>query len=387
MSCFQSSRLEVVITRRALLGTSLNATASLVVSACGRRRRPAFRGYAFIANAESKAIAVVDLEAMAVARNIPLQDSPDQLLSSPSSPFIYALSAQTGKVYEIAADRLAVARKFSTESSAIEAHLADQDRLLYVLAREPRALLAVSVDPAQVASPRPAWRLNLPEAPLGFAISPDHKTAAVTTPAGIHIVAIGTTKVPVPAAQGDFGRMLFLADSRTLIAANRGEKKLSLFDVASSRLITHLPLGLRPDHLCFNADGGQLFVTGEGVDAVVVVYPFHTPEVAETVTAGHEPGPMAVSQSFLFIASPGADDVSVMQIASRRVIAIAPTGREPGAIAVTPDDQFALILNRQSGDVSVLRIDAITRNRDRRASLLTVIPVGSRPVSAVVRAV
>jgi DNA-binding beta-propeller fold protein YncE len=71
------------------------------------------------------------------------------------------------------------------------------------------------------------------------------------------------------------------------------------------------------------------------------------------------------------------------------VIAIVPVGSDPGFIRVTPDDQYALILNRKSGDVAILSVPAITqkRNRYKTAALLTVIPVGSRPVSAAVRAV
>jgi DNA-binding beta-propeller fold protein YncE len=164
--------------------------------------------------------------------------------------------------------------------------------------------------------------------------------------------------------------------------------------VPSGGLITHLPLAVRPDHLCTNldpgrraTDGGQLFVTGEGMDAVVVVYPYHTPEVAETVLAGHAPGPMAASLAYLFVASPGSGDVNILEINSRKVVAVASVGADPGFITVTPDDQYALVLNRSSGDVAVLRVGAITKNRNRRASLLTVIPVGSRPVSAAVRAV
>ncbi len=71
---------------------------------------------------------------------------------------------------------------------------------------------------------------------------------------------------------------------------------------------------MRPDNLCFNrsttggTDGGQLFITGEGLDGVVIVYPYHTPEVAETVLAGHAPGAMAASGAFLFVASPLAGD-------------------------------------------------------------------------------
>ena len=74
-----------------------------------------------------------------------------------------------------------------------------------------------------------------------------------------------------------FGAVRFLDDSKTLIAADLGGRRLSLYDVASTRLITNLPLSIRPDQMCFNRDGGQLFLTGEGTDGVVIVYPYHTP--------------------------------------------------------------------------------------------------------------
>jgi YVTN family beta-propeller protein len=193
----------------------------------------------------------------------------------------------------------------------------------------------------------------------------------------------------------DIGAVRFLSDNKTMIAANRGERLLSFYDVASSKLITHLPIAVRPDNLCFNqgtdgnADGGQLFITGEGVDGVVIVYPYHTPEVDKTVLAGHAPGAMAASESFLFVASPQSGDVSILNIGTQKVIAVQNVGSDPGYVAVTPDDQYALVLNRKSGDVAVLRVDLIAPNRykERAAKLLTVIPVGSRPVSAAVRGV
>jgi YVTN family beta-propeller protein len=193
----------------------------------------------------------------------------------------------------------------------------------------------------------------------------------------------------------DIGAVRFLSDNKTLIAANRSDRLLSLYDVGSSRLITHLPIAVRPDNLCFNqgrdgnADGGQLFVTGEGVDGVVIVYPYHTPEVDKTVLAGHAPGAMAASERYLFVARPGSGDVSIMDIDTQKVIAVQNVGSDPGFVAVTPDDQYALVLNRKSGDVAVLRVDLIAPNRykERAAPLLTVIPVGSKPVNAAVRKV
>jgi YVTN family beta-propeller protein len=122
------------------------------------------------------------------------------------------------------------------------------------------------------------------------------------------------------------------------------------------------------------------------MDAVVIVYPFQS-QVGETVLAGRAPGPMAVSESFLFLASPQSGDLSILNIANRKVIAVVAVGSDPGCIAVTPDDQFALVLNRKSGDVAVVRVGGITANRYKKAALLTVIPVGSRPVSAAFRGV
>src|SRR5262249_17825530 len=144
---------------------------------------------------------------------------------------------------------------------------------------------------------------------------------------------------------------------------------------------------VRPDHMCFNRDGGQLFVTGEGSDAVVVIYPYRTPEVAETVLAGRAPGAMAASSQLLLVASPESGHVSIFNIPTRKIMAVVQVGQDPGFLAITPDDQYALVLNRASGDVSVLRLGTITGNRLKSAGPLTVIPVGSKPVAAAVRAI
>jgi DNA-binding beta-propeller fold protein YncE len=121
---------------------------------------------------------------------------------------------------------------------------------------------------------------------------------------------------------------------------------------------------------------------------VVIVYPYRG-EVDKTVLAGHAPGAMAASDDFLFVASPQSGDVSILRIATQKVIAVQNVGSDPGFIAVTPDGLYALVLNRKSGDVAVLRVDLIAPNRykERAAKLLTVIPVGSKPVSAAVRGV
>jgi DNA-binding beta-propeller fold protein YncE len=153
-------------------------------------------------------------------------------------------------------------------------------------------------------------------------------------------------------------------------------------------MAVQLPLALRPDHLCMKPDGGQLFITGEGRDAIVIAYPYRT-EVAQTSLTGRAPGAMAVSSNpeFLFVANPAAGSVTIFDINTQRVVAVTAVGGQPSEIVITPDQQYALVLNRGSGDMAVIRIAAIQAGRSKSAALFTMVPVGARPVSAVVRGV
>ena len=371
--------------------------AAVCNNGCNTRRRAGFRGYAFIANEEGQAVAAVDLQALAVARHIPLDSAPVDVVALVTRPFVYALTPENGSIQEIQADHLTFARKLAVGSKATAMRVSPKEqgmaeRAMYILTKEPKALVRVALDRFAV-----DWKIPLSADPHDLAISPDGKTAAISSGESVRLVDLAKRTIGAPlGSPADIGAVRFLSDSKWLIAANRSERLLSLYDVGSSRLIANLPIAVRPDNLCFNlstepgnTDGGQLFVTGEGVDGVVIVYPYHTPEVGKTVLAGHAPGAMAASGSYLFVASPQSGDVSILDIGTQRVIGVLPVGNDPGFIAVTPDDQYALVLNRKSGDMTVMYADLNPgiRYKERVGKLLTVIPVGSKPVSAAIRGV
>jgi YVTN family beta-propeller protein len=87
---------------------------------------------------------------------------------------------------------------------------------------------------------------------------------------------------------------------------------------------------------------------------------------------------------YLFVANPETGDVTVLDIETQRVVAVVAVGREPAFITITPDSEYALVLNRGSGDMAVIRIAALSGRRRKFAPLFTMIPVGSAPASAVV---
>jgi YVTN family beta-propeller protein len=380
-----------MITRRSLVVGGLSA-----MTACTRQKARGFSGYAFIANEEGGAVAAVDLEVFAVARHIHVDGAPTAVVARPHYGRVYALTPANGSVHEIRTGNLTFASRLQVGRSALSMRLAPSTATLYVLCREPRQLVALALDPMRV-----DWTLPLPEQPIDFDVSPDGATLAISYGAARAISFVDAARrraFPLVRTSGELGVVRFhpKSDAHKLIVANVGERMLSIYHVPSRNLMVNLPLAVQPEHLCFKADGGELFVTGAGMDAVVVVEPYFTPQVAKTVLAGHNPGAMAASGSaisseggYLFVANPKSGDVSILDLVSKDVVAVTPVGTEPSYITITPDNEYALVLNQASGDMAVIRIRNVARavseqRRWKKGPLFMLIPVGSKPVSAAV---
>jgi YVTN family beta-propeller protein len=367
-----------VISRRAFL--TLPALATL---AC-HRNEAVSSGYAFIANQEAGGIAAIDLDVLEVAKHIAIEGAPTQVIASRTRPAIYALTPASGTIHEIETGTLKFTRKLMPEGT-LDLLLQGEgdDPKLYAVSRQSRSVAAIDPEKFTV-----EWRLRLPEEPADFTLSPDGKTAAVSSATGVRLVSLRERSLGEPLGQGNFGQIRFLTlHGERLVAADLDRKQISVYRVENPRLVAHLPIAVRPEHLCFNSDGGQLFVTGSGADAVVILYPYDLPEVAETILVGHDPAAMSASgNGLLFITNPSSGSVTVLHIGTHKVMAVVPVGSDPGAVGITPDDQFALVLNRESGNVTVLNVQGIQPNRNKSAPLVTVIPVGGRPVSAAMHA-
>ena len=362
------------------------SAAAVPLGACGRRKAEGFPGYAFVANSEGRAVAVVDLGAFATVRHLRLDGNPAALLSHPSQPLVYALAPGLGAVYEIRADELTLGRQAHCRGRVLQMAMTPAGDALWVLSAVSTDLLLIPT-----ADLRPAARITLPGVPSDFDLSPDGLTAVVSfgQSGQVALVDLGARQVAwVTAIHGAAGVVRYRGDGRLLLAGHLGEPRLSALDAATGRLVVELPLAVEPENLCFKPDGGEMFITGPGMDAVVTVRPYQT-EVASTTLAGHAPGPMAISSSpdYLFVTNPKSGGVTVIDIATQRVVAVVSVGNWPCAVVITPDNRYALVLNRGSGDIAVIRIASLTGRRRRFAPLFTMTPVGSGPVSAVVRAV
>jgi DNA-binding beta-propeller fold protein YncE len=194
---------------------------------------------------------------------------------------------------------------------------------------------------------------------------------------------------------GDLGTVRFRDDGQLLFVASYGRQSLIVLDTETLETVCELPLPMKPENLAFGADNGQLFVSGPGMDGISIVYVYKTLEVDQTVLAAKEPGCMACSSTprYLFVASRAGSEVAILNVDSRKMVALSLSGDRVSRILITPDQQYALVLNQGGGDLAIIRIPEIRNGHTRRGasslpsailtlrgvSLFAMIPLGESP--------
>jgi YVTN family beta-propeller protein len=338
-----------------------------------------------VAGRDTQSVAAVDLTRFALDRHIQVGAGQSKIVADPKRKRVYALTPAAGAVHEIDPMKMSVGRRVRVAQTLVSMAMAPGADLLWVSCAEPRQMAGISLERFQVIR-----RIQLPAEPADFEIAPDGRGCAVTH--GLHgtvsFLDLEEGRLIASARAGeDAIGACFRMDGKIALVADRRGRAIGVFETATYRAIAMLKIAVEPEHFSAKPDGGEIFVTGNGMDAVVILNPYHT-EVAETVLAGRAPGTMAFSRSpqYLFVTNSPAGDVTVLDPETRRVVAVVSVGAEPIFVMVTPDDGYALILNRRSGTMAVIRPAAIVPRRARGAPLFTTIPIGPSPVHAAVLA-
>ena len=372
----------MLLSRRSWLASG----ASLLVSACGRRKASGYPGYALIATAGENSIAVVDLNRFQLAKKIGLNAAPSAVIATDRQS--YALTPANGTVHLIDAEQLVATGSIRLSDQLDSVRLTPDGRQLVGISSASRQLLMVDVE-----TRKPLFRMNLGYAPLDFdlQIHSTSKSLVAAISGGssgvVELINLANQSRRHAQLAGALGNIRFRADGALALVANYQDRTLVAVDTPTAGVICELALAMRPENLCFNFNQGQLFVSGSGMDGIAIVFPYRTLDVDQTLLAGHAPGAMACSTTpeYLFVASRSGSEISIVSIDNRKVIAVTQAGQMPNQITITPDQQYALVLNEASGDMAVIRITAITANRRKSgASLFTMIPVGERPMNAAI---
>jgi DNA-binding beta-propeller fold protein YncE len=357
------------------------------LAGCGRRPGSGFDGYALIATAGEKSIAVADLSNFRLAREVPVGGSPSAVVTAAAAS--YVLTPETGSLHAINRSlECAASRKLADRLCDVRIS-ADQKRLF---APSAAARELIEVD-AQTLAPAKRWKLAAE--PTRIAVSVDGSVAMSSAQGGtLEFLDAKTGRIARRDFDGPIGEVIFRTDGKLLLVANHHQQSLTALEVPSLQIMVDLPLAMQPQNLCFNADGGQLFITGHGMDGIAIAFPYLPLEIEQTILAGRDPGAMACSEdpAYLLVASASGSSVYVVNIDDRKILGIVEVGQKPCFLAVTPDSQYALVLNEASADMAVIRIPsiqerignpAVMRGKSA-AALFTMLPVGARPVHAAI---
>jgi YVTN family beta-propeller protein len=95
---------------------------------------------------------------------------------------------------------------------------------------------------------------------------------------------------------------------------------------------------------------------------------------------------VTLDNSRLYVSNFGSNTVAVYDIDQGKMVATMPVGSHPDGLALSQDQNYLLVLDSQSGDVTVIQKRKPRKLEPGEYSLLTMIPVGVQPNAIVVKA-
>jgi hypothetical protein len=374
------------LSRRALIA----ALPLSLAGACARKRANRYAGLMFVASRAERAVAVADLSDFRRVGTIRTGAVPQSLVRTAAG--VCAICSWPAVAVALDPGRLAPSAKLRLPARPVTATATGNGRQIAVLATDPNCVLIVSADLNHVLA-----RIPLPG--RGEAMDVWGERAAVSIPSARSIA-----RISLPNGQASHARLIgqsapgaagaplrFRADGNTLLMGDPARREIVTLDWRTGALETRLPVPVEPDHFCFNDNGGQMFVSGAGADAVAIVAPYQN-EVYETIPAGRAPGAMATSdvRKLLLICNPSVGDLTILNIETRSLAASVHVGDTPTDVLVTPDGEYAMTINSGSGSVAVIRLSTVL-NRGQNGltargikPLFTMFPMITAPEGATI---
>jgi YVTN family beta-propeller protein len=189
--------------------------------------------------------------------------------------------------------------------------------------------------------------------PAGIAMTRDGLMAYVTSPDGHSLSVIDT------AARQVIRRIVLGGEPVGVTASPSGlvyvadwiSDRVLVVDPVAGRVVTQIQVGRSPSGLAVTSDG-TLLVCADRLDDRVSLVSLPDNTVVATVAVGRHPfGIVLDDQGRAFAADVESNDVAVIDLASRRLLTLIPTGPRPYVVALSIDHGF--VTNELGGSVTV----------------------------------
>ena len=180
-----------------------------------------------------------------------------------------------------------------------------------------------------------------------IAVSPDDRKAYVTRPADDAVTVLDLT---TNTSTGDIALpglsprgIAFAPDGQTAWVVGNGLRRIG---VATNTAGPGVSLAGAADAVAVSQDGMTAFVTLPGLDAI---QPVGITTAGTTIPVGASPAQIALSPdgTTLYVTNRASNTVSVVNVATRVVVATIPVGNAPIGISFRTDGQRAYVAQRQ----------------------------------------
>jgi YVTN family beta-propeller protein len=315
--------------------------------------------FAYITNADSNNVSVLDISTNTVVTTIPVGSGPRGVAVSPAGTRVY------------------VTNYISSDVSVIDVVSNTVVATLPVLPAPPdgRSNAGPGLTPSDLPPPPPA--------PMGIAVDPAGTRVYVANTISGHVTVIDavTNTVLGSAISGSIPFGVAVHPSGNLVySTNSGEDSVSVMDAATRAVLKKIPVGVQPYGIAVNPAGTRLYVANHGStakDAVSVIDTATNTVITNiemtSLSLGTGPYGVAVNPAGtrVYVANHFAGYVAVIDTATNTMIDTIPAGNQPIGLSLNPEGSRLYVA--MNGEKSVWVIDTTTK------AILAKVPVETSP--------
>lgn len=209
-------------------------------------------------------------------------------------------------------------------------------------------------------------RIKSPEFkfPHGLAVTLDgHRVWMASTYANrVFTLDTATDRIDrvIPTFQDKTHMVTLSPNGKQAYVPNIGSNNITVFDVASETVITHLPVGHGPEGVGVHPNGRDLYVANQH-DNDVWIIDTETYEVKAKRRVGTLPIRMTFTPDghYALVPNRESNDLSVIDCTRQWEIKRIPVGIWPGGTVVDETGDYAYVANNKTNDISIICLSCL----------------------------
>ncbi len=362
---------------------------------------PNYREYAYVTNAGSDTVTVLDVVNVRVDRELAVGLNPVAVAASPTRNEIYVVNSgaegANGSISVIDAEHNAVVATIPVRRQPVSIDLDATGNFAYVANSSSNSVSVVDLKARSEVA-----QIGAGEEPVAARISADGKTLVVANRRGNSATLIdpvgGQVRAVFAGCPGATGPVILPDSSKVFLPCSAGHQVMVIalaradaHPAEPDRLETLMDVGRAPVDLALKPDGGEIFASNSLSDSVSEIYN-SSDEVADTYMIGAEPvrGLVSRDNALLYVANLRSQEVTVYSIDDGKRVGSIHVGDGPAALAFSAAGHLLFVCDSRSGDIAVVRtatesLSNSPGNYGERFAF-TMLPAGRDPIAIVDKA-